>query len=84
MSNATDKYGLSAGDFYQLHAYGHSYLRGYGELALVYPLTESFREPLEFGFLHSPNLRLWVLPFCIKQRRLILPDLMVQELARAS
>jgi 5-methylcytosine-specific restriction enzyme subunit McrC len=71
--NASDKYGLSEADFYQMHAYGHSYLRGAGELALVYPLTDTFKQPLEFSFLHTPRLRLWVLPFCLKERRLHLP-----------
>jgi 5-methylcytosine-specific restriction enzyme subunit McrC len=70
LDNATDKYGVSEADFYQMHAYGHSYLQGVGELALVYPLTDTFKQPMEFSFLHTPGLRLWVLPFCLKQRRL--------------
>lgn len=55
-------YGLSQADFYQLYAYGQSYLQGQGEMVLIYPRTERFREPLE-PFAFSAQLRLWVLPF---------------------
>ena len=33
--NGTDKYGLSQGDFYQLQAYGQSYLGGQGDVVLI-------------------------------------------------
>ena len=57
-----NKYGLSQADFYQLFAYGQKYLAGCGEMALIYPRTAQFSEPLPpFDF--SPELRLWVLPF---------------------
>lgn len=55
-------YGLSQADFYQLYAYSQSYLQGQGEMVLIYPRTECFREPLE-PFAFSAQLRLWVLPF---------------------
>lgn len=61
-SDRNDAYGLSQSDFHQLHAYGHKYLSGVGEMALVYPSTATFRAPLE-PFLFEPRLRLWVLPF---------------------
>ena len=35
--SGSQKYGLSQADFYQLHAYGQSYLNGAGDLALIYP-----------------------------------------------
>ncbi|MFZ1838674.1 McrC family protein [Dokdonella sp.] len=76
-----NKYGLSEADFYQLHAYGHAYLNGAGELALVYPMTDAFQAPLEFSFRHSPDLRLWALPFCMKAARLHLPDVLESRLA---
>ena len=38
-SNGSDKYGLSQGDFYQLQAYGQSYLNGKGDVVLIYPKT---------------------------------------------
>ena len=74
-SNGTDKYGLSQGDFYQLQAYGHSYLDGHGDVVLVYPMTASFDRPLPvFEFPKPGGLRLWALPFCLQSRRLSVPD----------
>lgn len=57
-----NKYGLSQADFYQLFSYGQKYLAGRGEMALIYPCTAQFSEPLPpFDF--NSELRLWVLPF---------------------
>ena len=73
-SNGTDKYGLSQGDFYQLNAYGKSYLDGKGDVVLIYPKTPAFSEPLPvFEFPKSEGLRLWVLPFCLSSRKLLAP-----------
>lgn len=73
-ANGTDKYGLSQGDFYQLHAYGQSYLDGQGDVVLIYPKTIAFDRPLAvFEFPKSEGLRLWVLPFCLASRRLAVP-----------
>lgn len=73
-ANGTDKYGLSQSDFYQLHAYGQSYLDGTGDVVLIYPKTDSFDCPLPvFNFPKCPDLRLWVLPFCLKTRKLLIP-----------
>lgn len=70
-ATGTGKYGLDQGDFYQLHAYGQSYLDGRGDVVLIYPRTDTFNEPLPmFGFPKSVGLRLWVLPFCLKNKRL--------------
>lgn len=72
--NGTDKYGLSQSDFYQLHAYGLSYLEGAGDVVLIYPRTDAFPNPLPvFDFQKTSGMRLWVLPFCLKERRLKLP-----------
>lgn len=74
-ANGTDKYGLSQSDFYQLHAYGQSYLDGTGDVVLIYPKTDSFDCPLPvFSFPKSPDLRLWVLPFCLNRRELLIPS----------
>jgi 5-methylcytosine-specific restriction enzyme subunit McrC len=74
-ANGTDKYGLSQGDFYQLQAYGQSYLGGTGDVVLIYPKTDAFEHPLAvFEFRATANLRLWVFPFCLKMRMLILPS----------
>jgi len=70
----SDKYGLDQGDFYQLHAYGQSYLDGKGDVVLIYPRTDTFNQPLPvFDFPKSKGLRLWVLPFCLESRRLLVP-----------
>ena len=73
-ANGTDKYGLSQADFYQLQAYGQSYLDGQGDVVLIYPKTAAFNQPLPvFEFPKSEGLRLWVLPFCLTSRRLAVP-----------
>lgn len=72
-ANGTDKYGLSQSDFYQLQAYGFGYLDGAGTLSGL-PRTESFADPLPvFDFPKTSGMRLWVLPFCLKERRLKVP-----------
>lgn len=74
-ANGTDKYGLSQADFYQLHAYGQSYLDGSGDVVLIYPKTATFDQPLPvFEFPKTKGLRLWVLPFCLRSRSLQVPD----------
>lgn len=74
-NNGNDKYDLSQADFYQLYAYGHNYLKGNGDLVLIYPKTDDFPKPLPvFEFQESSGkMRLWVLPFCLEKRQLILP-----------
>lgn len=73
-ATGSDKYGLDQGDFYQLHAYGQNYLDGDGDVVLIYPKTDTFHKALPvFEFPKSSGLRLWVLPFCLKDRRLLLP-----------
>ena len=73
-ANGSEKHGLSQDDFYQLHAYGQSYLDGQGDVIVIYPKTDTFSQPLSvFEFPKSNGLRLWVLPFCLTDRVLILP-----------
>ncbi len=73
-ANGLDKYGLSQADFYQLQSYGLSYLDGEGDVILVYPRTAEFDQPISvFEFPKAPGLRLWVLPFCLKSKRLLVP-----------
>ena len=73
-ATGSDKYGLDQGDFYQLHAYDQSYLDGQGDVVLIYPRTDAFDEALPvFDFPKSSGLRLWVLPYCLRERTLILP-----------
>jgi len=74
-ANGADKYGLSQADFYQLQAYGLSYLDGAGDVVLIYPRTDAFADPLPvFDFPKISGMRLWVLPFCLKERRLKVPS----------
>ncbi|MDX8164397.1 McrC family protein [Acinetobacter pittii] len=78
--NRREKYQLSQADFYQLYAYGHHYLDGKGDIVLIYPKTDTFDLPLEvFEFPKSKNMRLWVLPFCLKTRKLLLPPLTILD-----
>jgi 5-methylcytosine-specific restriction enzyme subunit McrC len=62
LSNASDKYKLSQGDFYQLFAYGQHYLAGKGEMLLVFPRTSWFQAALP-GFEYTKDLRIHVVPF---------------------
>ena len=73
--NGRDKYNLSQADFYQLYAYGQHYLcGGEGDIVLIYPKTDAFTEPLSvFNFPMNEKMRLWVVPFCLRERRLKLP-----------
>lgn len=74
-ANGTDKYGLSQSDFYQLQAYGLSYLDGTGEIVLIYPRTDAFTDPLPvFDFPKHNGMKLWVLPFCLKSQQVLLPE----------
>lgn len=73
-ATGTDKYGLDQGDFYQLHAYGQNYLDGQGDVVLIYPRTDAFDQALSvFEFPKSEDLRLWVLPFCLREHEILLP-----------
>ena len=72
LDNGRDKYGLSQADFYQLFAYGHRYLPPGGHLFLIYPKTERFNEPLPVFDLQGYWLH--VVPFCLGQETLVLPD----------
>lgn len=74
-ATGSNKYGLDQGDFYQLHAYGQNYLDGQGDVVLIYPKTDTLNKALPvFEFPKSSGLRLWVLPFCLKDKRLLLPQ----------
>lgn len=70
-SGRADKYDLSQSDFYQMFAYGHTYLKGAGELVLIYPYWSGFQAPLLPFSMPRPgrvdggptSMQLWVLPF---------------------
>lgn len=62
LDDSSRKYGLSQSDFYQLFAYGEKYLKGNGELFLIYPQHTLFPEPLSH-FAFADDLKLWAVPF---------------------
>jgi len=69
---------LSQADFYQLFAYGQRYLAGRGRMALIFPRTVDFSEPLD-TFRFDDDLSLDVLPLDLETGRwrggsLPLPD----------
>lgn len=71
--NADDrnnKYGLSQSDFYQLFAYGQKYLKGQGELVLIYPRRAVFQQALPL-FDFGGGLTLRVLPFDLDNNCLV-------------
>lgn len=72
-ADRSNNYGLSQADFYQLFAYGQTYLCGEGNLVLIYPKTAAFSGPLP-PFVFSKNLQLWVLPFDLDTQQLIEPN----------
>lgn len=72
----TDSHGthfnITPQDFYQLFAYGQTYLQGKGDMALIYPYHTAFPNVNE-PFYFSPSLRLWVLAFDLHSYKLQLP-----------
>ncbi len=73
------KYELSQSDFYQMFAYGQTYLGGVGDMFLVYPRTDAFPEPLP-PFYFSSSMRLHVLPFDLARRYVPYPFLLEPRL----
>jgi 5-methylcytosine-specific restriction enzyme subunit McrC len=67
------KYHLSQADFYQLFAYGNRYLdQVEADMLLIYPWTEEFLSPLEvFDFERERRLRIWAVPFCLAENKLV-------------
>lgn len=79
-NNGSDKYDLSQADFYQLFAYGHFYYTQQSEkpLVLIYPKTETFEESLPI-FKFKDQISLWVLPFCLDSKKLVIGDLVLNQ-----
>lgn len=68
-SKRIDKFGLSQADFYQMLGYGHTYLNGKGNLVLIYPKTDAFKNPFDHSFNYKHGkLKLWVVPFDIRAK----------------
>ena len=88
--NVNDKYGLKQADFYQMFAYGQTYMGGKGDMMLVYPATDSFQHPLPV-FSFDGKLRLWVVPFDLERGLLVdgkyrdsFPSLFAPQILRVS
>jgi 5-methylcytosine-specific restriction enzyme subunit McrC len=60
-------YGLSQSDFYQLFAYGHKYVRGQGDLVLIYPKSSCLTEHLS-SFGYTSKMRVWVVEFDLNHK----------------
>ena len=73
-NDRANKYGLSQNDFYQLHAYGHSYLGSNGQMLLIYPRNPKLLSYIPNRFSFSENLHLWVAPYDLEQDLLHVPD----------
>lgn len=73
VNESENRYGLNQSDFYQLFAYGHRYLKGKGEMFLIYPHTKVF-PALLYPFAFSSNLKLWVISFDLENDIMHWPD----------
>ena len=57
------KYRISQADLYQMFAYGHKYLKGQGQLFLIYPSHEKLKQDTELHpFVFEEDLKLYVVP----------------------
>lgn len=71
-TNHSEKYGISQADMYQLYAYGQKYLNGTGEIFLIYPKSDKFRQHLP-AFHFNENLVLHVVPVDLNEDRILWP-----------
>jgi 5-methylcytosine-specific restriction enzyme subunit McrC len=71
--NRAGNYGLSQGDFYQMLAYGQTYLKGRGRLVLIYPSWAGFDSHLPV-FTMGDGLEVQVLRFDFKNDMLCVPE----------
>lgn len=67
------KYQINEHDFYQMLAYAYKYMKGKGNMALIYPMWPSFIKPLP-SFDFNDDLKLWVLPFDLEACRIIFSE----------
>ncbi len=71
--NPNANYGLAESDFYQMLAYGQTYLKGLGKMALIYPAWTGFDAPLP-AFDMGHGLRVEVLRFDLDSDTLCAPE----------
>jgi 5-methylcytosine-specific restriction enzyme subunit McrC len=83
LCSSKEKYRLSQSDFYQMAAYGERYLKGTGDMFLIYPQSPHFNYHLP-PFELSPDLRLWVVPFDLERDEIDLPQIAASGLIRTN
>ncbi|HBR2112800.1 TPA: McrC family protein [Klebsiella variicola] len=64
------KYEISQPDLYQMFAYGQKYLRGKGNMMLIYPRHQYFATSLPV-FRFDEHLSLWCVPFDLETGKLV-------------
>ena len=75
-SNRGKKYGISQSDIYQLFGYSRKYLKEqhFREVLLIYPRSDTFREPLKPFWYTEETEVLYVVPYDLDNEKLILPE----------
>jgi 5-methylcytosine-specific restriction enzyme subunit McrC len=75
-ANRGDKYGVSQADIYQLFGYTQKYLENqhFREVMLIYPLCDTFSQPLEPFWYRKGSDVLYVVPYDLNNETLILPS----------
>jgi len=66
--------GLSSADLYQMQAYAAAHLPEGGQVCLVYPKTDRFKQPVigwRFSHIHAGQIELRLLPFCLLTGQLL-------------
>lgn len=67
LASESDKnYGIAQSDMYQMLAYGMTYLKGEGQILLIYPAWAGFKEALP-AFQLPPNLEVLAVPFDVER-----------------
>lgn len=75
--DADPKHAIAQSDIYQLYSYGRKF--GCRTVALIYPKTAQFQEPLRYEFvdgLRDQPLALWCFPFDVEQPRDSVKDIL--------
>lgn len=70
LADSNRKYDIRQADLYQMFAYGQTYLRGRGQMMLIYPRHTFFSLPLP-AFRFNSDLTLWAVPFDLEQGMLV-------------
>lgn len=71
--------GMTENDLRQMFVYAHKYMKGKGDLILIYPKHNGFPKTKSYFNMNNKDLekeqlRLWVVPFDLVSDRLLLPE----------